>query len=261
VIRRGSAGGVRGTPRGSPGRSEPKGVPRSIRVLVADDQALVRAGLRMLLDAQAGLEVAGEAVDGADAVAKVGELRPDVVLMDVRMPGVDGVAATRRLVQAGLVGPDAAAVLVLTTFGLDGVVQDALRAGASGFLLKDADPEELVRAVRNVAAGDAVLDPAVTRQVLEGLARPGPARDPAALDALTGRERAVLAQLALGRSNAEIGARLMIAEETVKSHVKRLLAKLGVGNRVQAAVLAYETGLVALGTMSEGGPASPERGR
>jgi DNA-binding NarL/FixJ family response regulator len=234
-----------------------------IRVLVADDQALVRAGLRMLLEAQPGLEVAGEAVDGADAVAKVGELRPDVVLMDVRMPGVDGVAATRRLVQAGLVGPDAAAVLVLTTFGLDGVVQDALRAGASGFLLKDADPEELVRAVRNVAGGDAVLDPAVTRQVLEGLGRrPGPARDPAVLDALTGRERAVLAQLALGRSNADIAARLEIAEETVKSHVKRLLAKLGVGNRVQAAVLAYETGLVALGTMADGGdPASPERGR
>jgi DNA-binding NarL/FixJ family response regulator len=231
-------------------------------VLLADDQALVRAGLRMLLEAQPGLEVAGEAVDGADAVAKVAELRPDVVLMDVRMPGVDGVTATRRLVQAGLVGPDAAAVLVLTTFGLDGVVHDALRAGASGFLLKDADPEELVRAVRNVAAGDAVLDPAVTRQVLEGLGRS--VRDPAVLDALTGRERAVLAQLALGRSNAEIGARLDVAEETVKSHVKRLLAKLGVGNRVQAAVLAYETGLVALGTMSEGGgggPASPERGR
>jgi DNA-binding NarL/FixJ family response regulator len=234
-----------------------------IRVLLADDQALVRAGLRMLLDAQPGLEVAGEAVDGADAIAKVGELRPDVVLMDVRMPGVDGVAATRRLVQAGLVGPDAAAVLVLTTFGLDGVVQDALRAGASGFLLKDADPEELVRAVRNLAAGDAVLDPAVTRQVLEGLGRPpGPARDPSALDGLTGRERAVLAQVALGRSNAEIGAHLDVAEETVKSHVKRLLAKLGVGNRVQAAVLAYETGLVTLGAMSEGGdPASPERGR
>jgi DNA-binding NarL/FixJ family response regulator len=225
-----------------------------IRVLVADDQALVRAGLRMLLDAQPGLEVAGEAVDGADAVAKVGELRPDVVLMDVRMPGVDGVVATRRLVEAGLVGPDAAAVLVLTTFGLDGVVRDALRAGASGFLLKDADPEELVRAVRNVAAGDAVLDPAVTRQVLEGLADPaGPTRDPSALDRLTGRERAVLAQLALGRTNAEIGARLGVAEETVKSHVKQLLTKLGVRNRVQAAVLAYETGLVALGTMSEGG--------
>jgi DNA-binding NarL/FixJ family response regulator len=225
----------------------------TIRLLIADDQTLVRAGLRMLLDAQPGLEVAGEAVDGADAVAKVGELRPDVVLMDVRMPGVDGVAATRRLVDAGLVGPEAAAVLVLTTFGLDGVVHDALRAGASGFLLKDADPEELVRAVRNVATGDAVLDPAVTRQVLEGLANPArPARDPSALDRLTGRERAVLAQLALGRSNAEIGARLDVAEETVKSHVKRLLTKLGVGNRVQAAVLAYETGLVALGTMSEG---------
>jgi DNA-binding NarL/FixJ family response regulator len=227
-----------------------------IRVLIADDQALVRAGLRMLLDVQPDLAVAGEAVDGADAIAKVGELRPDVVLMDVRMPGVDGVVATRRLVQAGLVGPEAAAVLVLTTFGLDGVVQDALRAGASGFLLKDADPEELVRAVRNVAAGDAVLDPAVTRQVLEGLAGAArPARDPSALDTLTGRERAVLAELALGRSNADIGARLGVAEETVKSHVKRLLTKLGVGNRVQAAVLAYETGLVALGTMSEGGGA------
>jgi DNA-binding NarL/FixJ family response regulator len=225
----------------------------SIRILVADDQALVRAGLRMLLAAQPDLEVAGEAVDGAEAVAKVAELRPDVVLMDVRMPGVDGVAATRRLVEAGLVGPDAAAVLVLTTFGLDGVVTDALRAGASGFLLKDADPEELVRAVRNVAAGDAVLDPAVTRQVLEGLGNPArPARDPATLDLLTDRERAVLAQLALGRSNAEIGARLQVAEETVKSHVKRLLAKLGASNRVQAAVLAYETGLVTLGAMSQG---------
>jgi DNA-binding NarL/FixJ family response regulator len=226
----------------------------TIRVLVADDQALVRTGLRMLLDAQPDLEVVGEAVDGAEAVTRVGELRPEVVLMDVRMPGVDGVAATRRLVEAGLVGPEAAAVLVLTTFGLDGVVQDALRAGASGFLLKDADPDELVRAVRNVAAGDAVLDPAVTRQVLEGLGDPaGPARDPATLDVLTGRERAVLAQLALGRSTAEIGAHLQVAEETVKSHVKRLLSKLGVGNRVQAAVLAYETGLVALGAMSEGG--------
>ena len=225
-----------------------------IKVLVADDQALVRAGLRMLLDAQPDLEVVGEAVDGAEAVTRVGELRPEVVLMDLRMPGVDGVAATRRLVEAGLVGPEAAAVLVLTTFGLDGVVQDALRAGASGFLLKDADPDQLVRAVRNVAAGDAVLDPAVTRQVLEGLGDPArPARDPATLDVLTGRERTVLAQLALGRSNAEIGAHLQVAEETVKSHVKRLLSKLGVGNRVQAAVLAYETGLVALGAMSEGG--------
>jgi DNA-binding NarL/FixJ family response regulator len=225
-----------------------------IKVLVADDQALVRAGLRMLLDAQPDLEVVGEAVDGAEAVTMVGELRPEVVLMDLRMPGVDGVAATRRLVEAGLVGPEAAAVLVLTTFGLDGVVQDALRAGASGFLLKDADPDQLVRAVRNVAAGDAVLDPAVTRQVLEGLGDPArPARDPATLDVLTGRERTVLAQLALGRSNAEIGAHLQVAEETVKSHVKRLLSKLGVGNRVQAAVLAYETGLVALGAMSEGG--------
>jgi DNA-binding NarL/FixJ family response regulator len=240
----GSGRGVRGAP--------------TIGVLIADDQALVRAGLRMLLDAQPDLEVVGEAVDGADAVAKVGELRPAVVLMDVRMPGVDGVAATRRLVEAGLVGREAAAVLVLTTFGLDGVVRDALLAGASGFLLKDADPDELVRAVRNVAAGDAVLDPAVTRQVLQGLADPArPARDPSALDALTGRERAVLVQLALGRSNAEIAAHLEVAEETVKSHVKRLLAKLGVGNRVQAAVLAYETGLVALGAMSEGGGPTP----
>jgi DNA-binding NarL/FixJ family response regulator len=221
-------------------------------VLVADDQALVRAGLRMLLDAQPDLEVVGEAADGAEAVAKVAELAPDVVLMDVRMPGLDGVAATRRLVEAGLVGPDGAAVLVLTTFGLDEVVADALRAGAGGFLLKDADPEELVRAVRDVAAGDAVLDPAVTRRVLEGLgARPGPARDPAVLATLTAREAAVLAQLALGRSNAEIGARLEVAEATVKSHVKRLLAKLGVGNRVQAAVVAYETGLVELGAMAD----------
>jgi DNA-binding NarL/FixJ family response regulator len=231
----------------------------TIRLLVADDQALVRAGLRMLLGAQPDLEVVGEAVDGADAVAKVGELAPDVVLMDVRMPGVDGVTATRRLVEAGLVGREAAAVLVLTTFGLDQVVQDALDAGASGFLLKDADPDELVRAVRNVAAGDAVLDPAVTRQVLQGL-RPSrrPARDPEVLEALTAREAAVLAQLALGRSNAEIGTHLEVAEETVKSHVKRLLAKLEVGNRVQAAVLAYETGLVELGAMAEEGDGGPD---
>jgi DNA-binding NarL/FixJ family response regulator len=232
-----------------------------IRVLVADDQALVRTGLRMLLVVQPDLEVVGEAADGAEAVARVGELRPDVVLMDVRMPGLDGVAATRRLAEAGLVGRDAAAVLVLTTFGLDDVVQDALRAGASGFLLKDAEPDELVRAVRNVAGGDAVLDPAVTRRVLEALG-PGsrPRRDPAVLEPLTDREAAVLAQLALGRSNAEIGARLEVAQETVKSHVKRLLAKLGVGNRVQAAVLAYETGLVELGTMATEADAEAEGG-
>jgi DNA-binding NarL/FixJ family response regulator len=230
-----------------------------IRVLVADDQALVRTGLRLLLDAQPDLEVVGEAADGAGAVAAVAGLAPDVVLMDVRMPGVDGVTATRRLVEAGLVGPDGAAVLVLTTFGLDQVVTDALSAGASGFLLKDAEPEELVRAVRNLAAGDAVLDPAVTRQVLAGLGRgPGPARDPAVLAPLTGRERAVLAQLALGRSNAGIALHLQVAEETVKSHVKRLLAKLGLANRVQAAVLAYETGLVELGAMrSQDGEAGP----
>jgi DNA-binding NarL/FixJ family response regulator len=230
----------------------------TVRVLVADDQALVRAGLRMLLAAQPDLEVVGEAADGADAIAEAGRLAPDVVLMDVRMPGLDGVAATRRLVESGVVGPEGAAVLVLTTFGLDEVVRDALAAGASGFLLKDADPEVLVRAVRDVAAGDAVLDPAVTRQVLAGLGpRPGPARDPAVLAALTAREAAVLAQLALGRSNAEIAAHLEVTSETVKSHVKRLLAKLGLANRVQAAVVAYETGLVELGAMADGSEAAP----
>jgi DNA-binding NarL/FixJ family response regulator len=225
----------------------------TIRVLLADDHALVRTGVRMLLDVEPDIDVAGEAVDGSQAIAKVRELRPEVVLMDVRMPGVDGVAATRYLVDAGLVGPDAAAVLVLTTFDLDDVVQDALQAGASGFLLKDAEPSELVRAVRNVAGGDAVLDPAVTRQVLARLGeRQAPTRDPSALRSLTDRERAVLAQVALGRSNAEIGRHLGIAEETVKSHVKPLLTKLDLGNRVQAAVLAYETRLVALGAMSDG---------
>jgi DNA-binding NarL/FixJ family response regulator len=232
----------------------------TLRVVVADDQALVRMGLRMMIDAQPDMEVVAEAGDGHEAAAVVAAHRPDVVLMDVRMPRHDGIAATRQLVADGLVGVDATAVLVLTTFHGDEIVHDALVAGASGFLLKDAEPAELLGAIRDVAAGDAVLDPAVAGQVIaEVVARqPRVPRDDAVLGPLTDRERDVLRQLALGRSNAVIGERLGVAEETVKSHVKRLLPKLGVDNRVQAAVLAYETGLVALGTMSDG--AGPDHG-
>lgn len=233
----------------------------TIRIVLVDDQALVRTGLRMMLDAQPDMEVVGEAEDGRDAIAVVRRLHPTVVLMDIRMPDVDGVDATRALVAAGLAGRDAAQVMVLTTFGLDEIVRDALQAGASGFMLKDAEPAQLAAAVRNVAAGDAVLDPAVTRQVVE-LARDRPAtRDPGVLDVLTDRERAVLREVAVGLSNAEIGQRLHIVEETVKTHVKHVLMKLGLDNRVQAAVLAYETGLVQLGAMSDDQAADGRNGQ
>ena len=213
-------------------------------VLVADDQAMIRAGLRKLLEAEQDLAVVGEAGDGEDAVAEARRLRPDVVLMDIRMPVLDGIEATRRIVAA----QPATRVLVLTTFGLDTYVFEALRAGASGFMLKDAPPEELIAAVRIVAAGDALLAPSVTRAVVEEFARgPAPAPRPPALDELTPREREVLDLLARGLSNPEICSELVISEATAKTHVARILQKLGLRDRVQAVIYAYESGLVQPG--------------
>jgi len=214
----------------------------TIRVLIADDQALVRSGFRMILDAKADLEVVGEAADGAEAVALVEELQPDVVLMDVRMPNVDGLEATRRIVAAG----SPARVIVLTTYDIDDYVYAALRAGASGFMLKDVRPAELADAVRVVAGGDALLAPSVTRRLLDRFADalPGPdAPPPADLGELTEREVEVLRLVALALSNAEIAARLVLTEATVKTHVSSILRKLGLRDRVQAVVLAYDVGL------------------
>ncbi|WP_245885916.1 response regulator [Xylanimonas oleitrophica] len=218
-------------------------------MLVADDHAAIRAGLRLLLDGAEGVVVVGEAADGAAAVTNARALRPDVVLMDVRMPGTDGIAATRAIVADGL-----AEVLVLTTFDLDEHVDEALRAGAAGFLLKSAEPAALVDAVRRVAAGDGVLAPEVTRRLIRQLAR-GPAAgagqvpergttavDPR-LEALTPRERDVLAALGRGLANAAVAEELVITEATAKTHVSRVLAKLGVTSRVQAAIVAREAGL------------------
>lgn len=216
-----------------------------IRVLLADDHAAIRAGLRMLLATAGDIEVVGEAGDGAVAVANARALRPDVVLMDVRMPGTDGVTATRQIVDEGL-----AEVLVLTTFDLDEYVFGALRAGAAGFLLKTAEATALVDAVRHVAAGDGVVAPEVTRRLIAELSAPrdgngaGRRGDPAALPAdLTPRERDVLAGLGSGLSNAELAGELMISEATAKTHVSRVLAKLGVASRVQAAIVARDAGL------------------
>jgi DNA-binding NarL/FixJ family response regulator len=216
-----------------------------IRVLVADDQALVRAGFRAILEAQEDLEVVGEAADGGEAVTIAREVRPDVVLMDVRMPGVDGIEATRRLVCDG----DAPRVLMLTTFDLDEYVYEAMKAGASGFLLKDAPRDQLVGAVRTVAAGDALLAPALVRRLIEDFVRRPPpgARSPTDLGELTERELEVLALIARGLANAEIAAQLFLSEATVRTHVSHILAKLGLRDRVQAVVLAYETGLVQPG--------------
>jgi DNA-binding NarL/FixJ family response regulator len=222
----------------------------SVRVLVVDDQAMVREGLLVLLGAQEGIEVVGEAVDGRDAVEKAAALRPDVVLMDVRMPVLDGLEATRRILSdQGRPADDASGttrVLVLTTFDLDEYVYEALRAGASGFLLKDATAQTLTEAVRVVAAGDAMLSPPVTRRLLGTFAQLGGPRAPTRdqVDRLTERETEVLVLIARGRSNAEIASELVLAEQTVKTHVSRILTKLDLRDRTQAAIFAYETGLV-----------------
>jgi len=216
-------------------------------VLLADDQGLVRAGFRMILEAQPDIEVVGEAADGLDAVDAARRLRPDVVLMDIRMPRLDGLEATRRLARPGAADP--VRVLILTTFDLDEYVFEALRAGASGFLLKDLPREDLVAAVRVVAAGEALLAPRVTRRLIEEFARrpAGADPDPDALAALTAREREALELMARGLSNAEMAASLYVSEHTVKTHVGNVLAKLGLRDRIQAVILAYEVGLVQPG--------------
>ncbi len=220
----------------------------SIRVLLADDQPLMRAGFRMILEEADDIDIVGEAPDGAEAVRLAGELNPDVILMDVRMPGVDGIEATRRIVAAG--GP--ARVLILTTFDLDEYAFAALRAGASGFVVKDVPLDELARAIRSVASGDAVVSPRITRRLLDiyaaklpdvsGGATSGSARD--ALGQLTPREQEVLLEVATGLSNTEIAEKLVVSEATVKTHVGSILAKLGLRSRVQAVIFAYDTGLV-----------------
>jgi DNA-binding NarL/FixJ family response regulator len=218
----------------------------SVRVLIADDQALVRAGFRKILEADPGIEVVGEAADGLEAVEHSRVHVPDVVLMDIRMPGLDGIAATRRLSEELKDGPR---VLVLTTFGLEEYVYEALRAGASGFLLKDVPPEQLIGAVHVVARGDALLDPAITRSVIEAFAsRPAARRELAeTIEELTPREREVFALVARGLSNAEIAGELVVGDGTVKTHVAHLLLKLGVRDRVQAVIYAYEAGVVQPG--------------
>jgi DNA-binding NarL/FixJ family response regulator len=214
-----------------------------LKVLLADDDPLVRAALRTILSAADDLLIVGEAVDGSAAVAAVGESRPQVVLMDIRMPGMDGIAATEQITSR----PDPPKVIVLTTFHLDEYVFGALRAGASGFLLKDTPPEDIIRAVRLVAAGDAMLSPAVTRTLIEQFGRDAPAPRRAAaresLRALTDREREVAAEVAQGRSNADIAARLYMSEATVKAHISRVLTKLSAANRVQIAIMTRDAGL------------------
>jgi DNA-binding NarL/FixJ family response regulator len=211
-------------------------------IVIADDQAMVRAGFAALLDSQPDLTVTGQASDGAEAAELVAALAPDVVLMDVRMPVLDGIAATRRIVEAG----SRAAIVMLTTFDLDDYVLEAIRAGASGFLLKDAPPEDLLQAIRVVARGEALLSPRITRRLIERFAALPERRSPAAgaLGTLTAREREVLIEVAHGFSNTEIAERLVIAEQTVKTHVSRVLAKLGLRDRAQAVMAAYESGLV-----------------
>jgi DNA-binding NarL/FixJ family response regulator len=216
----------------------------SIKVVIADDQELVRTGFRKILESESDIEVVGEAGDGSHAVEEALLRRPDVILMDIRMPKLDGLEASRRL--AGKVR-----VLILTTFDLNEYVYEALRAGASGFLLKDAPADELVRAIRVVAGGEALLSPSITRRLIEEFARrPPPSERPAALDELTAREVEVLKLVARGLSNAEIAGKLFLSEATVKTHVGRILRKLDLRDRVQAVVLAYESGLVQPGVAS-----------
>jgi DNA-binding NarL/FixJ family response regulator len=220
----------------------------TIRVLLADDQGMVRAGFRMILESEPDIEVIGEAEDGAKAVAAARGLRPDVVLMDVQMPNMDGLEATRQIVALDL--PEPVRVLILTTFERDEYIFEALRSGASGFLLKNASPEELIEAVRTVAGGEALLAPSVTRRVIEEFAKgPAPAASPdtSRLRTLTEREAEVLRLLARGKSNAEIANTLFVGEATVKTHISNLLTKLDLRDRVQAVVFAYESGLIRPG--------------
>jgi DNA-binding NarL/FixJ family response regulator len=219
----------------------------SIRVLLVDDQALIRAGFRMILEAEEDMDVVGECADGTQAVASMRRLRPDVVLMDIRMPEMDGIEATRLI--AGHDGEGVPRVLMLTTFDLDEYVYDALRAGASGFLLKDVPAEQLVEGIRVIAEGDALLAPSVTKRLIHEFSRGAVAQQsaPAELEELTPRELEVFKLIARGMSNAEIAAELIVSETTVKTHVARVLMKLGVRDRVQAVVLAYESGVVAPG--------------
>lgn len=220
-----------------------------IRVVLADDQALIRSGFKMILEAQPDIAVVGEAQDGREAVELGLSMRPDVMVMDIRMPRMNGIEATRLL--AGSDAADPIKVLILTTFDLDEYVYDALRAGASGFLVKDRPPEEFVAAVRVVAGGEALLAPSITKRLIRDFAsRRDPQKPPDALVSLTAREQETLMLIAKGLSNAEIGAQLFLSEATVKSHVSKILMKLGLRDRVQAVVLAYETGLVQPGDAS-----------
>ena len=218
----------------------------TIEVLIADDQAMVRAGFAALLDAHEGISVIGQAANGAEAVALSARLDPDVILMDVRMPELDGIQATRRILGTSYPAAKVPRIIMLTTFDIDDYVYDALQAGASGFLLKDALPEELVQAVRVVAAGDALLAPSVTRRMIAQFAaqKPRASRASAQLADLTEREREVLVLIGQGLSNVEIGRELFIAEQTVKTHVGKVLAKIGARDRVQAVIFAYDSGLV-----------------
>jgi DNA-binding NarL/FixJ family response regulator len=230
-----------------------------ISVLLVDDHSLIRKGFHLILDAETDIQVAGEAGDGTTAVSMCSALRPDVVLMDVRMPGRDGIEATRDIVAAGLPSK----VLILTTFDLDDYVYAGLRAGASGFLLKDTQPADLVGAIRTIAAGDAVLAPGATKRLIQQFAftqppeRPSGHRGAQIRQALTGREQDVFSHIAAGMSNSEIAASLFLSEGTVKIHVGRILAKLGLRDRVQAVVLAYESRLITPGTLPDG-PGQPD---
>ncbi|GLY26671.1 response regulator transcription factor [Kineosporia sp. NBRC 101731] len=215
----------------------------SIRVLLADDQELMRAGFRMILSSEPGLEVVAEASNGAEAIARAAECAPDIILMDVQMPGTDGITATREITRTS-----SAKVVILTTFDREDYLFESLQAGAAGFLLKNSTPEDLIHAIRIVARGDAMLAPELTRRVLDRFTvNPGSVQRPALLDQLTDREWDILRLLAAGSSNAEIAAALFVGEATVKTHVSRVLAKLGVRDRVQAVVFAYESGVVTPG--------------